>query len=111
MQFERRGSDSGEHMLNEEKPIEGLAGGNAPLSGPARQRNVVFFGEGRLRSGWRLFMYLGIVIALGGALTLLVIHIFGEPRGIPPVSGMILQEVIGFAVPFGAAFVMSLLER
>ena len=46
-----------------------------------------------------------------GVITLLVFSIFREPRGIPPISGMILQEVIGFGVAFGAAFVMSRVER
>jgi uncharacterized protein len=81
------------------------------LSEPPRQQNVVFFGDRGLRSGWRLGLYVLIVSVLGGVTTLLVFSIFGEPRGVPPISGMILQEVIGFGVAFGAALVMSRVER
>jgi len=81
------------------------------LSEPARRRNVVFFGDDGLRSGWRLAIYIAIVSVLSGAITLLLIRIFGEPRGVPPVRGMILEEVVGCAVAFGAAVMMSLVER
>src|SRR5208282_3988539 len=97
--------------MDEGKPIEGQVGEIPVLSEPPRRRNVEFFGEGGLRSGWRLAIYLLIVGALAAAITLLVVRIFGQPRGVPPVSAMILQEVIGFAVVFGAAVVMSLVER
>jgi len=83
----------------------------AALSEPPKQRNVVFFGQGGLRSGWRLAIYLLMVVAVGAAINVLMVRILGAPRGVPPVSALILQEVIGFAVVFGAAVPMSLLER
>jgi membrane protease YdiL (CAAX protease family) len=97
--------------MDEGKPIEGQVGDIPVLSEPPKRRNVVFFGEEGLRSGWRLAIYLLIVSALAAAITLLVVRIFGQPRGVPPVSAMILQELIGFAVVFGAAMVMSFVER
>jgi membrane protease YdiL (CAAX protease family) len=97
--------------MDEGKPIEGQVGDIPVLSEPPKRRNVVFFGEGGLRSGWRLAIYLLIVGALAAAITLLVVRIFGQPRGVPTVSAMILQELVGFAVVFGAAVVMSRMER
>ncbi|HKI12040.1 MAG TPA: type II CAAX endopeptidase family protein [Candidatus Acidoferrum sp.] len=100
--------------MDEGKPIEGIEGqvGEIPaLSEPPRRQNVVFFGDKGLRSGWRLLIYIAIVSVLAGVITLLMVRIFGEPRGVPPVSAMILQEVVGFAVVFGAAVVMSRVER
>ena len=97
--------------MDEGKPIEEQTEQPAALSEPRKQRNVVFFGEGGLRSGWRLLIYMAIVSVLAGAITLLAVRIFGQPRGVPPVSELILQKVIGFAVVYGAAVVMSLVER
>lgn len=97
--------------MNDGKPNEEPVGEIPALSEPPRRRNVVFFGEQGLRSGWRLAIYVLIVSALGAAITLLMVRIFGPPRGVLPVSAMILQEVVGFAVVFGAAVVMSFVER
>jgi len=97
--------------MDDGKVNEGQVGEIPALSEPAKRRNVVFFGEGGLRSGWRLAVYLLMVGALGAAITLLVVRIFGQPRGVPPVSAMVLQELVGFAVVFGAAALMSLVER
>ncbi|MGC0777295.1 MAG: CPBP family glutamic-type intramembrane protease, partial [Candidatus Acidiferrum sp.] len=98
--------------MNDGKLNEEPVGEIPALSEPPRRRNVVFFGEaGGLRSGWRLLIYLAIVSVLAGAITLLLVRIFGQPRGVPPISAMILQELVGFAVVFGAAVVMSFVER
>src|SRR5208337_2562739 len=76
------------------------------LSQPAKRRNNnVFFSEDGLRSGWRLAIYLLIVGALATAITLPVVRTFGQPRGVPSVFAMMLQEFVGFAVVFGAAAV------
>ena len=97
--------------MDEGKPNDGQVEEVSALSEPRKQRNVVFFGQGGLRSGWRLAIYLLMVVAVGAAINVLMVRILGAPRGVPPVSALILQEVIGFAVVFGAAVPMSLLER
>ncbi len=97
--------------MDEGKPIEGQVGEIPALSEPPKRRNIAFFGEGGLRSGWRLFLYLLIVVAVSVAITVVVRRIVGVPHGVPPVSVMILQELVGFAVVFGAAVVMSRVER
>jgi len=97
--------------MDEGEPIEGQVGEIPALSEPPKRRNIVFFGERGLRSGWRLAIYLLIVVALAVASMVLTARIFGQPRGVPTVSEMILQDVVGFAVVFGAAIVMSRIER
>jgi uncharacterized protein len=97
--------------MDEGKHIEGQVEELAALSVPPRRRNVVFFGDGGLRSGWRLAIYVMIVVALSVAITFLAMRIFGKPHGVPSVFALILQEVLGFAVVFGAAVVMSRVER
>jgi membrane protease YdiL (CAAX protease family) len=96
--------------MNDGKLNEEPVGEIPALSEPPRRRNIVLFGEEGLRSGWRLAVYVLIVGALAAAITLLMVRIFGRPRGVPPVSAMILQELVGFAVVFGAAVVMSFVE-
>ena len=98
--------------INDGKLNEEPVGEIPALSEPPRRRNVVFFGEaGGLRSGWRLLIYLAIVSVLAGAITLLLVRIFGQPRGVPPISAMILQELVGFAVVLAPQIVMSFVER
>ncbi|HKM80102.1 MAG TPA: type II CAAX endopeptidase family protein [Candidatus Acidoferrum sp.] len=97
--------------MNDGKPNEEHAEELPVLSQPAKRRNNnVFFSEDGLRSGWRLAIYLLIVGALATAITLPVVRTFGQPRGVPSVFAMMLQEFVGFAVVFGAAAVMSLAE-
>ena len=72
-----------------------------------------FRGEhGGPRSGWRLLLYFFIVIALGAAANL-VVKLFGGPplRDIPSPRNFFFLEVMNFALVFGAAFVMSRIER
>ncbi len=97
--------------MDERRPIEGQVGAIPALSEPLKRRNVVFFSEGGLRSGWRLLIYLLIVAAASMATTVVTSRIIGVPQGIPPVSAMIPQELMGFAVVFGVAVVMSKVER
>ena len=97
--------------MDEGKPIEGQVGEIPALSEPPKRRSIVFFGEGGLRSGWRLLLYLLIVVAVSMAITVVVRRMVGVPQGVPPVSVMILQELVGFAVVFGAAVVMSRVEQ
>ena len=97
--------------MDEGKPIEGQVGEIPALSEPPKRRNIVFFGEGGLRSGWRLLIYLLIVVAVSVAITVVVRRMVGVQHGVPPISVMILQELVGFAVVFGAAVVMSRVER
>ena len=75
------------------------------------RRNPVFFREQGLRSGWRLLIYIllvGIFVFLIG----FAARKFVPPtRGIPPPSAALVQELLGFAVVFGCALIMSRIER
>jgi membrane protease YdiL (CAAX protease family) len=75
------------------------------------RRNPVFFNDQGVRSGWRLLIYVllvGISIFLIGY----VARKFVPPtRGIPPPPAVLVQELVGFAVVFGCALIMSRIER
>ena len=84
----------------------------AALSPPAPpDPNNMFCNENGLRAGWRFFVYLLIVLG-SGAITALVVWSFLVPlRGIPSPFSRLMEEVIGFALVYGTALIMSRLER
>ena len=97
--------------MTEEKPLpEATAVLTQPEAAMARKTNV-FVGEQGLRAGWRLLVYVVIVAASSGAITMAVVKFLGPPRRVQGPWGLLGQEVTGFAVAFGAAWIMSLLER
>jgi len=64
-----------------------------------------------LRAGWRLLVYLLLVLG-GGAIVMLGLRLFLTPkRGVPTAVILLSQELVGFALVYGAALVMSRLER
>ncbi len=71
----------------------------------------VFLGENGLRSGWRLLIYLLIVIGIGAGISTAVRMILGPHRGMPGAWVLLLQEVVGFALAFGGAMILARFER
>ncbi|MGB7437488.1 MAG: type II CAAX endopeptidase family protein [Candidatus Acidiferrum sp.] len=71
----------------------------------------MFIGENGLRAGWRLLIYLAIVVAASTGITFVALKIFHPHRG--PLTGWIVlwQELFGLLVVFGAALIMSRIER
>jgi membrane protease YdiL (CAAX protease family) len=75
----------------------------------------VFLGPNGLRAGWRLAIYILIVVALSYASHELRVHFFPSSErklgeGLRPVR-MLLGEIIGFVVASIAALVMARIER
>ena len=74
-------------------------------------RNPVLFNDRGLRAGWRLLIYI-LLTAISFTLIGFVARRFVAPtRGVPPPSAVMVQEVLGFAVVFGCALIMSRIER
>jgi len=74
-------------------------------------RNPVLFNDRGLRAGWRLLIYI-LLTAISFTLIGFVARRFVAPtRGVPPPSAVLVQEVLGFAVVFGCALIMSRIER
>lgn len=76
-----------------------------------KRSGEIFRGEQGLRAGWRLLIYLLIVVAVAFGLTLLVRTLIGAQRGTPPPWALLSSEIANFGVVFGAAWVMSLIEK
>jgi membrane protease YdiL (CAAX protease family) len=74
-------------------------------------RNSVLFNDRGLRTGWRLLIYI-LLTAISFTLIGFVARKFVAPtRGVPPPSAVLVQELLGFAVVFGCALIMSRIER
>ena len=85
--------------------------GQSTLSSPPPSPTSLFHNEHGLRAGWRLLVYLLLVLA-GGVIVMLGLRLFLTPkRGVPMAMILLSQEVVGFALVYGAALVMSRVER
>ncbi len=80
------------------------------LSAPPTGPSPLFFNERGLRAGWRLLVYL-LLVLVGGAILLMGLRVFLTPkRGVPSEMILLSEEVVGFGLVYGAALVMSRLE-
>src|SRR5450432_2033379 len=69
------------------------------------------WGKNGLRAGWRLLIYFLIVLVLS-AVSTVVAASFGWPNAHNPSAlALFMQDLVGFAVIFGAALFMSRIER
>ena len=84
----------------------------AVLSSPSTSdSNTLFRDEHGLRPGWRLLLYLLLVVG-GGAVIMMVVWSFLVPaRGVPTPVSLLIEEVLGFGLAYGAALLMSMLEK
>ena len=73
--------------------------------------NNFFLGTHGLRAGWRLLVY--VVLVLGGTavFTVLTQKLFHPQRGQVDAWSLLGQELFRFAVVFGVAIIMSRIER
>jgi membrane protease YdiL (CAAX protease family) len=67
----------------------------------------LFLGENGLRAGWRLLIYLLMVVASSTAIS----TAFDSKAGPPGVWAQLLSEAMGFALAFGGAVILSRIER
>jgi membrane protease YdiL (CAAX protease family) len=81
------------------------------LSSPPSASSTLFHDEHGLRPGWRLLVYLVLVVG-GGAMIMMVAWSFLLPaRGVPTPLSLLFEEVFGFGLAYGAALLMSMLEK
>jgi uncharacterized protein len=97
-------------MANENMGLDAGSNLTPPASTPPPQTNL-FVGEHGLRAGWRVLVYIVMVAVIGGAIMIVLVRLFGPPSRAPGPSALVAQEVFGFAVAFGAAWIMSRIER
>lgn len=77
---------------------------------PPVQENIFVNKEG-LRAGWRLLIYVVMVLVVGTGINLLIRFVLHPKQGALNGWALLATESVGFAIVFGAALVMSLIER
>jgi membrane protease YdiL (CAAX protease family) len=83
-----------------------------PPEGPPTARKAIFWNENEFRAGWRLliFLLLLVVFMLSGTFLISVLHLPELSKsGLTAVS-MMIQEITGIVAAFLAAGIMSMLE-
>ena len=84
----------------------------APPEGPNSASRAIFWNEREFRAGWRLLVYLLLVVlfALAGTFLTVMLHLPQITRTGITASSMLFQEGIGLIAVFAAAAIMGLLE-
>lgn len=92
--------------------MENEHGENLQAADRPQHKTNFLIGKNGLRAGWRLLIYLVIVVG-GGAVIATVAQMMFRPHPGGMMTGWILlwEELIGFALVFGGAIVMSRIER
>ena len=75
------------------------------------RRNRVLFNDYGLRAGWRLLIYILLVAVSFTLIGFVARKLVAPVRGVPPPPAVLIQELLGFAVVFGCALIMSRIER
>ena len=97
-------------MDDERRIVE--PGGGLPQPEMPPPKTGMFSGERGIRAGWRLLLYIVIVMVASVVISVAVRAIFHPQRGAAlNVWAQLVQEVVGFAVVFGAAAIMSQIEH
>jgi uncharacterized protein len=101
--------------MTENNPELGTSEPPEPISQPEAvtpRKTNVFVGETGLRAGWRFLIYVAIV-AVGSTLINALVRLVAHPQRSTTITAWVLlwQEALGFALVFGAALIMSRIER
>lgn len=85
----------------------------APPEGPATRATAIFWNERELRAGWRLaiFAVMVFLLASGGTLLVVVLHLPMVSRGGITPGAIFIQESVMFLATLAATVAMGLLER
>ena len=78
---------------------------------PPLSRNPVLFNDRGLRAGWRLLLYILLIIAFGAVITFVARKIHPPTHGLPSPAEALVQELVSFLIVFSSAVVMSKIER
>ena len=97
-------TDTPQTPASEQSPV--------PPTGPLLQWKKIFLSEHDLRAGWRIILYIFLVVLSAFAFTFLFRTFYHGPRtGAPSASVLFLQESASFAIAFLPAWFMAWLER
>jgi uncharacterized protein len=89
-------------------PSVGQPGG--PTHSPRIVENI-FSNDRGLRAGWRLLIYMAIVIGCSIPINVVARHFLGPMSGTPSITAFFFQEISSFILVFGSALIMSRIEK
>lgn len=97
--------------MTDEKPVPESNQEQPPIDRMEASVTNAFVGPNGVRAGWRLLIYIVMVVVVGAIVSMAIVKFTGRPRGTPGPVALMGQEVLGFAIVFSAAWIMSLIER
>jgi uncharacterized protein len=97
MEPEQPGQDSSEQALL--------------ISHPQTAPSNWLVGPGGLRAGWRLLIYLCLILVLSAIATVAALGFAKPASGLPTPFALLMQDLVGFVVVIGAALIMARIER
>ena len=80
-------------------------------SNSSHRLSKIFLNEQGLRAGWRLLLYVVIMVGFFLGLKMLLMQFYRSTPGKFSFESLLYSEMIGFISAFGAAVVMSFLEH
>jgi membrane protease YdiL (CAAX protease family) len=80
-------------------------------SSSSHRLSKIFLNEQGLRAGWRLLLYVVIMVGFFLALKMLLMQFYRSTPGKFSFESLLYSEMIGFISAFGAAVAMSFLEH
>ncbi len=92
--------------------LHALGGGSGPGGAPSRDwLKWVFYGREGLRSGWRLALYILILVVVWRALRWLVLAVWKYPFALMTPATLLGGECMAFLTVLSGALLMSRLEK
>jgi uncharacterized protein len=96
-------------MDNDNTEVPAGSGVTQSVGLPSATENM-FIGKHGPRAGWRLLIYLVMVIGVSVGLNLLIQFLFHPKQGALNAWALLGAEFFGFVIVFGAALIMSRIE-
>ena len=82
-----------------------------PPGGAGWTARRIFFNAEGLRAGWRLLIYLLMVVGMFLVWKIVFMQFLKPTPGVHSVRNWFISEVVAFVIAFGAAVIMSMIER
>lgn len=100
-------------MDNSTPPFPQTPDAAAVLTAPPGfpRRNPVLFNDRGLRAGWRLLIYILLVVLVSVAISFIARKVHPPTRGVPTPIDLLASEVLEFGTVFGCALVLAKIER
>jgi membrane protease YdiL (CAAX protease family) len=94
-----------------DQSTDGVGASGSRGTSPLGTIRKIFFNAEGMRAGWRFLIYVLFVVGLFMGLKIVLMHFVKSTPGVVSIKNWFLAEVVGFVAAFGAAIIMSFIER